>query len=386
MVKPDCTDESLPKIDDSNSFKPRFRVYGDIAEFENERHLEWYFWNNILPELGLYPLKNQYNCGEGICDILAKDNENQLVIIELKNKTDSHVITQISFYFDTLRKKRPFSEQVDYTKPIKLYTVCPDYMEKTKIILKYHHLDIQLLSYTITRGGAKLIFTLFQWLTKQKLLTSEIPLIDQFISLNLPDPPKYFLDVLGQASEDERKIIMQARDEIYQSSKNLNYKINEKVAGRWITYEHNKQNPIVEIGWDNKRNSIAIYLWLPFTTFIGYINKNHTRADNYKRTVMMKLWLVGGIVEYLGYIEHARKSWIVVTESELQSGQFPLPTKLKKHRGNQRYWEGLAMPTEFYLGTINLACDSYSLSSFIRLAFQHALQKQEKSRKKKEIY
>ena len=71
---------------------PRFRVYGDIAEFETERHLEWFFWHTVLPELGLKPLKGQHICKEGICDILAKGTENQLVIIELKNIHPSHLI------------------------------------------------------------------------------------------------------------------------------------------------------------------------------------------------------------------------------------------------------------------------------------------------------
>ena len=115
---------------------PRFRVYGEIAEFETERHLEWFFWYTVLPKIGLKPLKSQYICREGICDILAKGNENQLIIIELKNVEDSHVIDQITAYFDALVEEEPFGEQIDYNKPIELYTVCPTYRNRTATTLQ----------------------------------------------------------------------------------------------------------------------------------------------------------------------------------------------------------------------------------------------------------
>ncbi len=144
---------------------PRFRVYGEIAEFETERHLEWFFWHTVLTKIGLKPLKSQHTCREGICDILAKGAKNQLVIIELKNIQDSHVIEQITTYFDALKEEQPFAEQIDYTKPIELYTVCPSYRYQTELTLKYHQLNFTLFSYTVKRNNTGFAFTLYLWLT-----------------------------------------------------------------------------------------------------------------------------------------------------------------------------------------------------------------------------
>lgn len=106
------------------------------------------------------------------------------------------------------------------------------------------------------------------------------------------------------------------------------------------------------------------------------------RGDNYKRTAMMRLWLIDGIVKYIGYIENGRKSWLIVTNDELKNGKFTLPTKLKKQKwgGNLRYWKGLAMPTEFYLETMGISNNSLCLSTFVELALKHSLQRQKKSR------
>ncbi|NER26670.1 MAG: hypothetical protein F6J89_03320 [Symploca sp. SIO1C4] len=105
---------------------------------------------------------------------------------------------------------------------------------------------------------------------------------------------------------------------------------------------------------------------------------------------MMGLWIVDGIVQYVGFIKNGRKSWLIVTNDELQNGKFSRPTKLPKRRGSQwnseywkwnsDYWKGLAMPTQFYLKTMALSDHSHSLSAFVELALEHSLQKLKKNR------
>ncbi|MGK7949437.1 MAG: endonuclease NucS domain-containing protein [Xenococcaceae cyanobacterium] len=367
-----------------NPTLPRFRIYGEIAEFETERHLEWFFWDTVLIKIGLTPLKRQYTCRNGICDILAKGTENQLVIIELKNTQDSHVIEQVTAYFDALKEEQPFAEEIDYTKPIDLYAVCPSYNNRTELILKYHKLDLTLLCYTLKRNSQSFDFILYQWFTKIEIVVIKIPLATTIPSLfNLPDPPKSFVDLLGKSSEDEKKWITQVRDRIYQFSQEFNYKIYEKPYGKWTRFERNKKNPIAEVGWDNKRDSLAIYLWLPFTTINGRWNMRMRggREENYNRTAMMRLWLIDGIVTYVGYIHNGRKSWLIFTSDELENERFSLPSKLKKQKwsGNARYWKGLAMPTDFYLETMGISNNSYSLDFFVELALKHSLHRQKKS-------
>lgn len=357
---------------------PRFRVYGESVEFETERHLEWFFWYTVLPKIGLKPLKSQYTCREGICDILAKGNQNQLVIIELKNVEDSHVIEQITAYFDALIEEKPFSEQIDYTKPIDLYTVCPTYRNRTVTTLKHHKLKFTLLSYAVKSSNQGFIFTLYEWLTKTEIAKIDIPIAAEIAPTpNLPDPPKAFVNLLGSCSECEKIWAIEIRGQIYQFAQSLNYRIYEKPDSKWVRFERNKQNPIAEIGWENKRESLAVYLWLPFVTINGQWN---TR-DSYKRTAMMRLWIVDGIVQYIAYIENQRKSWLVVTDEEIQTGKFTKPVKLQK-KGRSAYWKGLAMPTDVYLDLMGFTAHSHSLNSFVELALEHSLQRLTKSRQK----
>jgi Endonuclease NucS len=371
-----------------NIIAPRFRVYGEIVEFETERHLEWFFWDAVLAKIGLKPLKRQHICREGVCDILAQGIENQLVIIELKNTQDSHVIKQITSYFHALKEEQPFAEQIDYTKPIDLCTVCPSYSDRTELVLEYHKLDFTLLSYRTKRNNNGFVFTLYKWIEKTELTTIEIPLsFEDYPRFSLPDPPKSFVDLLEKSSEYEKRWVIQIRDQIYRFAQDLNYKISEKSEGKWTRFERNKQNPITEIGWDNKRDGLAIYLWLPFATINGKWNMRGTRGDNYRRTSMMRIWVVDGIVKYIGYIENGRKSWLIVTSDELKDAKFTQPTKLNKWMkyGDNRYWKGLAMPTQFYLQVMTLTDRSNTLNAFVELALQHSLQRIKKSRQKDSI-
>ncbi|CAN1210198.1 DUF91 domain-containing protein [Tumidithrix helvetica PCC 7403] len=364
--------------DQQNLILPRFRVYGNIAEFETERHLEWFFWHTVLTKLGLKPLASQYSCREGICDILARGIDDRLIIIELKNTQDSHVIEQITAYFDALHLEKPFSEEVDYSKPITLYTVCPSYSSRTVSILKYHKLDFTVLAYIVKSCDQVFRFTLWDWFTNEEIVQIEIPSATEIpTDFNLPDPPKSYVDLLRKCSDDQKHWAIQTRDQIYQFAQSSNFKISETPDGKSTRFERTKLYPIVEMDWDNKRDTLAIYLWLPFTTVNGRINM---MRETYKKTSMMRLWIVDGEVEFLAYVENKRKSWLVFTKDELENQKFPRPTKMRGRRyGEIHYWEGLAMPTQFYLETMGMIDKSHSLSDFVALALDHALKRYTKS-------
>ena len=218
-----------------------------------------------------------------------------------------------------------------------------------------------------------------EWLTKTEIVKIEIPIATESAPIpNLPDPPKAFVNLLGNCSENEKKWAIEIRDQIYQFSQSLNYRIYEKPDGKWVRFERNKQNPIAEIGWENKRESLAIYLWLPFMTVNGQCNM---RRDSYKRTAMMRLWIDDGIVQYVGYIENQRKSWLVVTDEEIQTGKFTKPVKLQR-KGLSAYWKGLAMPTDIYLDLMGFTSRSHSLNAFVELSLEHSLKRITKSRQK----
>ena len=64
----------------------RLRKSGSRWEFESETDLEDFVWANLQQLLSLIPLKRQYRVNGQICDIVAVDENKQLVVIELHNK------------------------------------------------------------------------------------------------------------------------------------------------------------------------------------------------------------------------------------------------------------------------------------------------------------
>ena len=306
----------------------------------------------------------------------------QLIIIELKNTQDNHVIEQITKYFDALIDEKPSSEQVDYAQPIDLYTVCPDYAESTTTILKYHQLNFDVLGYRIESTDQDSKFILFNWLSNEIVTEIAISLAEKIpTELNLPDPPKSFVDLIGKCSEQQRQWAIQIRDQIDELAHRNSHKVRERPDGQWTRFERTKQFPIAEIGWDGQRNEIAIHLWLPFTTVNGPINRRSTRSDNYKRTSMMKLWVDAGLVKYVGYVENGRRRCITVTIEELSHEKFSMPTKLNKWlkkygdrywMNSRAYWNGLAMPSGVYKEKMDMMDLETSLEAFTSLALEHS--------------
>jgi hypothetical protein len=363
-----------------NILEPRFRIYGDVAEFETERQLENFFCDVVISKLGLKFLANQYVCKNGICDILAKGNNNQLIIIELKNTKDSHIIEQITAYFDALENEKPFSDRVDYSQTIELITVCPAYSDRARYIMS-HISNLKAIYYELKLQEESLKFTLFDWLSKSELVSIQIPAPSRLTpEINLPVAPKIFIDLLNKCSTEEKDWAMLIRNQIYQSSQEFNLRISETPMGKWLRFEKTKQYPIAEIGWDAKRSKMAIYLWLPFLTINGRINNSR---ESYQRTSMMRIWVVNENVQYLAYIENGKKSWVVITDDEINSGIFTRPVKLNKWMkyGNSRYWKGLAMPTQFYLNHLKLEVETNNLSSFLELALNHLVFRLKKTKK-----
>jgi len=366
-----------------NPILPKFRLYGENAQFETEAHLELFFWNTVLNEMGLQPLKRQHYCREGICDILAKGTKNQLVIIELKNVKDSHVIDQITSYFDALSQERPFSEQIDYTQPIDLYIISPEYNSRTHSTLKHHKLKFNLFSYTAQVSGQDILFTLREWDSQIEKLSVKIsPLSSNITIEDIPSPPKNFQTIIGQSSTHEIQSADLIREKIYQFARSNNFKLTEKPTGKSLRFERNKQNPIAEIDWDKKRNILVIYLWLPFVTINGRSNQGAFQ-DRYKRTAMMRLWVENELVQYVGYIDKGRKSWIVITPDEFKDETIPTPTKLKNNYSYEHYWKGLAMPTEDYFKICQIVDRPHTLQSFIDLALEHSVSRAQRSKRSK---
>jgi RecB family endonuclease NucS len=115
---------------------------GEVWQFSSEAALEDFVWDNLPELLDLTPLQCQYISNGEICDILAIDKRQGLVILQLKNAEDRYVVQQLTRYYHNLVSERAFATAIDYTRPIRLVALAPSFH-------KYNLIDRQHLNLTI---------------------------------------------------------------------------------------------------------------------------------------------------------------------------------------------------------------------------------------------
>lgn len=101
-----------------------------------EKEVENYFKNNInLIKEGLKVIKTQYKLEYGIIDILAKDDNNTIYIIEVKTKKDKRLLWQVVYYYNSIKK-------IYHNSDVKFIVVSPKLPEHMVDTLKQSNIDI----------------------------------------------------------------------------------------------------------------------------------------------------------------------------------------------------------------------------------------------------
>ncbi|EAW34989.1 hypothetical protein L8106_21804 [Lyngbya sp. PCC 8106] len=190
-------------------------------EFENEAALESFVWKNLSSLLGLKPLKQQHRVRGEVCDILAIDPCQRLIILEVKNSEDRYIVQQLTRYYDNLLEQQPLSSEIDYTQSIRLIAIAPDFHQDSFIDLKYHTLDLELLKFQIIQTENRVYFTLN---TIQEAMISKIIISypEEYIinPENVPNPkilprsPKALLNLIEKDSVEKQNIVLDIREKI----------------------------------------------------------------------------------------------------------------------------------------------------------------------------
>lgn len=92
-----------------------------------EAQVRDYLYANLdLIESGLRPIMKEYPTKEGRVDIVARDKDDVLVVIEVKTENDKRLIWQCMYYPDEVWKKMGrYGEE----KKVRMITVAPEYPE-----------------------------------------------------------------------------------------------------------------------------------------------------------------------------------------------------------------------------------------------------------------
>jgi RecB family endonuclease NucS len=225
--------------------------------FINEWQLEDFVWNNLQEIFGFHPLARQHSIRGEICDILAISNDNQLVIIELKNVEDRYVTNQLTRYYDNLIEEKPFQDKINYDLGILLFAICPTFHRHNLIDQRHSRLRFSLFLFSVINENDEFYFHLSQpdesSTTKAtKINFTEVKRNNQ-INENIPEYPPLLQKWTSGLTLKEFTCIGQIRDKIL----GFDQRIEELVFGK------SKFRYCAEFRFDQRAKKILFFLWLP---------------------------------------------------------------------------------------------------------------------------
>lgn len=93
------------EVDLARRLHPHLSLESHVEQL-NENQLEHYLYKHLfLMEDGLRPIQRQYSLENGRIDLLAKDSDGKMVIIEVKVDSDTDLLWQESYYVQELEKE-----------------------------------------------------------------------------------------------------------------------------------------------------------------------------------------------------------------------------------------------------------------------------------------
>jgi RecB family endonuclease NucS len=237
------------------------RKTGQGWEFESEEALEDFAYANLKQLLGLTSLKRQYVVKGQICDILAVDENKQLVVLELKNSEDRYIVQQLTRYYDALLEEKPFKEVVDYTRPIDLIAITPKIHRDNLTDRKYHHLSIRFLQFQLLMSG-EVLYIQLKDIDTDKLFKLEIRRQERDSTESLPIPPKLLQKLLSSCSNEQVRVIMEIRNQILSFDKRM----EEISTAGSIKYGNGKSktSKFCAEFCPNSKGELLVFLWLRF--------------------------------------------------------------------------------------------------------------------------
>ncbi|HEY9880955.1 MAG TPA: hypothetical protein V6D29_21025 [Leptolyngbyaceae cyanobacterium] len=331
--------------------------------FASEVELEDFVWEYLPQLFDLQPLSRQYFADSyNRCDILAVSQNGQLAIIELKIGADDGIISQLTRYYHVIQSQQPFSEQVDYSLPIQLIAIAPNFHPSNLLDAEYSRLLFQLIQYEVKDCSGKLYFQLYDYITGTLITDQPVP-FKAYAEAVVEAPPRALKQLLALCDDCEMKGLLAARSKILASD----HRLKEEVKNGSIFYSKGKSLPVAKICLDKPRQRTFLHLYLPYQSSRGRQTVSGKEA---------KIWTDGERVTDIGFILRDRmkpitheewidqkfkltdersiiEAWVktgVINESDLVNKD-TRRILLAKYNWGHSDW-GLALPISFYQGLL----------------------------------
>ena len=261
-------------------------------KFISEAALENFVWERLFELFHLTPLERQYFCQGEVCDILAIDAQHQLHILELKNSEDRYLIQQLTRYYANLQEVKPFADQIDYDRPIRLVGITPTYHRHNLIDQQYSTLTFDLWQFHLSQVDEQVWFHLKTIASEQR---HDLPIpyepIAEITPSTVPAPPDVLLSWLGGCTAAEQAGILQLRAKLLTEGN----RIQESIEGNWIRYGRGKSKQCCEIYFERKQQQPVLFLWLP-TPSSRILSRNRIITGR------LRVWLNGTTISHVGHV------------------------------------------------------------------------------------
>ena len=242
---------------------------GRSWQFSTESDLEEVIWHNLPALLNLRPLRRQFSISGKLCDILAIDASNQLVIIELKNTEDRYVVQQLVRYHDAISSAEVLPFEVATSEP-RLIAIAPSFHADTLTDCRYCTLKIALITFTLQLSKNGQLSLVLSDAAGSKLSALRLPqaLPATQPDISIPEPPRKLLNWLSHSSEAEHAWVMQMRAQIL----SFDPRMKEVVTASSIFYGRGKTKACCELRKERLGDkAIAYFLWLPHPEYRPHV-------------------------------------------------------------------------------------------------------------------
>lgn len=262
-------------------------------EFASEQALEDFVWNHLNDLLHVSPFQRQLAVMGEVCDILALTAEQQLVIIELKNTEYRHVVQQLTRYYSNLLSERPFSDAIDYEKPVRLVAIAPSFHRHNYIDRQYSRLSFEFIKAKVKKSE-QFYLELTSDDTDSLIAKSVLPYQEPEIGNQYEDvaeTPDLLLEWLGSCSAAEQQAFLRTRAQVLR----FDSRIQEIVGSKSIQYGTGKTKLCAEICFSKRLQRPVLFLWLTLPT-------SWKASGKAERTGRLRLWLQDDQLTHVGHV------------------------------------------------------------------------------------
>lgn len=320
----------------------RLQKTGSGWEFERELDLEDFLWENLEPLFGLTPLKRQHYVKEQFCDIIAVGENKQLVVQELKNVQDRYIVQQLTRYYDALLEDKPFSEELEYDRPVRLIAIAPSFHRDNFTDRKYHTLSFEFLQFSVIQQG-ELFYLQLTDVDSGAVFKVEIPYTPQERDDDIPPLPRTMHALLTKCTENEGAGILRIRRKLL----TFDSRMQEICSANNIIYGKDKNKYCAELRWNAKSNQTVLFLKLPL------LNRRRT-------TGRIRVWTDWEKVTEVLYVKQGFGRFKTLEELKNRSESSYEYSQLL---GKYRYGgldSGVALPIQSYLKSLTLILKDFA--------------------------